>query len=274
MTSVLNQGYPNLEYIVMDGGSTDGTKEIIEKFGSRLTVWRSTPDRGQYDAIEQGFSLSTGEILAWLNADDMLLPRALFLVAEIFDELSDVEWISTLKPGWWDANGYFTGTGVTAGFSRAAFMDGLYLPGERSKGHWIQQESTFWRRSLWKRAGAEMPKDLTLAGDFGLWSEFFKHAELYGLEYPIAGFRTVNGQRSENKAAYLKEAKDALVRHRLHANYRGMRGRGVVYSKLTRIPKLGDMMRRSIGYQGKIIVNCNRREVGAGWSIENHRFLP
>ena len=69
--SVLNQGHPNLEYIVIDGGSTDGSVEIIRKFENELTTWISEPDLGQADAIYKRFQIAKGEILAWLNSDDL-----------------------------------------------------------------------------------------------------------------------------------------------------------------------------------------------------------
>ena len=71
IVSVLNQNYPNLEYIIIDGGSTDGSVEIIKKYESKLSYWVSEPDMGLYHAIQKGFEKSTGEIMAWINSDDM-----------------------------------------------------------------------------------------------------------------------------------------------------------------------------------------------------------
>ena len=78
--SVLGQGYPNLEYVVIDGGSTDGSVDIIRRYAERLKYWTSERDGGQYDAINRGFAHTTGEIMAWLNSDDKYTPWAFSIV--------------------------------------------------------------------------------------------------------------------------------------------------------------------------------------------------
>lgn len=82
--SIIEQNYPNLEYIIMDGGSTDESIQIIQKYADKLSYWVSTKDNGQSDAIRCGFEKSTGDILAWVNSDDLLLPNSLAHVAEMF----------------------------------------------------------------------------------------------------------------------------------------------------------------------------------------------
>ena len=89
MNSVLNQDYANIEYIVMDGGSTDASIDIIKKYSSRLAFWTSERDRGQADAINNGMTHARGEILAWLNSDDYYLPGAISAAVNVFEQNPD-----------------------------------------------------------------------------------------------------------------------------------------------------------------------------------------
>ncbi|MEK6282004.1 MAG: glycosyltransferase family 2 protein [Acidobacteriota bacterium] len=90
--SVLNQGYEDIEYIVMDGGSTDGTVEILRKYSDRI-IWKSERDRGQSDAINQGLKMATGDILAYLNSDDTYEPNAISRVVEFFQKHPEKKWV-------------------------------------------------------------------------------------------------------------------------------------------------------------------------------------
>ncbi|MBL8121111.1 MAG: glycosyltransferase, partial [Anaerolineae bacterium] len=92
--SVIDQDYPALQYLIMDGGSTDGSVEIIRRYERHLDGWVSQPDGGQSDAINQGFARAEGEIMTWLNSDDVLLPGALRLVGEIFARWPEIAWLT------------------------------------------------------------------------------------------------------------------------------------------------------------------------------------
>ena len=206
--SVHGQGYTNLEHVIMDGGSTDGSLDIIQRYADRLT-WASGPDRGQYAAIATGFARTSGEIMAWLNSDDIYLPGALTAVGEIFRAFPDVEWITTRFPMAIGSNGALIKMGCFPGFSKHHFVSGDFLPscGWEAMG-FIQQESTFWRRTLWERAGANFSEGLDYAGDFELWARFFQHSALYGLDVPLGCYRRHEAQKtSVAYEKYLDEAR-------------------------------------------------------------------
>ncbi|HEX8311967.1 MAG TPA: glycosyltransferase family 2 protein [Chthoniobacteraceae bacterium] len=213
--SVLDQQYPSLEYVIADGGSTDGSVELIRRHEAHLTSWSSEPDSGQYDAVNKGFARTTGEIMGWINSDDFYLPGALSIVGEIFAEFPAVEWITTLHAAVADASGRLVKIHTRPGYSRCGFMRGENLPMRSHFAHgWIQQESTFWRRTLWERAGGKLDLDYKLAGDFELWARFFQHAELIGVGAPLAGFRLHGAQRSvQQEQGYLREAQQAFTAH-------------------------------------------------------------
>lgn len=213
--SVILQEYPNLEYIVIDGGSSDGSVETIKKYQSRLAYWTSEPDQGQYDAINQGFARTSGEIMGWLNSDDKYMPEAFSVVADIFTAFPQVEWITTVHPLMWNERGQTVGVDFTGGFNKTAFFKGSNFPVSSSLGkRWIQQESTFWRRSLWDRAGGCLDPSFKVAGDFDLWARFFEHADLYGVQALLGGFRMHGVQKSiQLRDAYMAEAETVLRRY-------------------------------------------------------------
>lgn len=214
LCSVLEQNYPDLEHIVIDGGSTDNTLAVLESYRDRLAAVVSERDDGQYHAISKGFAMTTGEVMAWLNSDDVYEPGALKAVGEIFDKFPQVEWLTTRTPKTVDQTGQTIEIGHVYGFTRSGFLYGENLPacGWRAIS-FIQQESTFWRRSLWERAGGSLDLGFRLAGDFELWARFFKHAPLYSVAMPLGSFRRQPAQRSALQSGqYFKEAKEILER--------------------------------------------------------------
>ncbi len=212
MDSVLQQDYPGLEYVLMDGGSTDGSMEMIRERQGHLASWTSGPDGGHYTALNTGFAQTSGEVMGWLNSDDKYLPWTLSVVGEIFAQFPEVEWLTTLFPLRWDARGRAVRCSQRSGYSREAFMAGEHLPaGHWRYEGWVQQESTFWRRSLWDRAGCALDTRWKLAGDFELWARFHRHAKLYAVDTPLGGFRLHGEQKTSlQKALYHEEAEAIL----------------------------------------------------------------
>jgi hypothetical protein len=211
LDSVLGQNYPNLEYIVLDGGSTDGSVEIIERYADRLDYWTSGRDGGHFPAVTKGFARATGEVVAWLNSDDYYCPWALSVVGEIFTRYPQIEWLTTTRPLLLDRAGRAVHCEPVPGYARSAFLDREHCPGAGGYGlGYIQQESTFWRRSLWEKAG-RFDVEYPLANDLVLWARFFEHAELYGVTVPLGGFRTHGEQKTgRDFAGYLTESERFL----------------------------------------------------------------
>lgn len=229
--SVLGQNYPNLEYFVVDGGSTDGTLDIIRKYESRFSGWISEPDNGMYDAINKGFARTSGEIMGWISATDMLLPGGLGVVGGVFSRFPRVEWITGRRTVLNEA-GEITRTDPLMRWSRYDFLLGVPL-------RHIQQESTYWRRSLWQRAGGCVDGGRRWAADFELWTRFFRHSPLYTVDAIIGGFREHSDSASLGDVSKFNTLCDEIAETELRQQL------GVLFdaykrfdSAMRRIPKL------------------------------------
>ncbi len=208
--SVLNQNYPNLEYIVIDDGSTDNSWEIIQKYKDKLTYcqkmegYRDTPTV----AINYAFSKTSGEIMGWLNSDDILLPNCLSSVQKVFADNPDINWITGMASTI-NSNSLLVN-------SKLRFKNRYdYLIGDWAV---IQQESTFWRRDLWEKAGSKLEGKYKWAFDTELWTRFFMLDEHVHVSAPLGAFRkgmqskSVSDQKSFTAPTekYLKEMKQKI----------------------------------------------------------------
>lgn len=206
--SVLSQGYPNLEYIIIDGGSTDGTQQIIEKYKDQLAYYLSEPDNGMYDAINKGFSKATGDIIAWINADDIYMPWTLHTINEVFTCFPETQWLGG-KYAFLNEDGtlaqIFSKTSIRSqkDIANGWCREGVIGP--------LQQESMFWRRELYVAAGG-LDTSYKYAGDFELWTRFAQHAPLAKIDLPLAAFRKRKTSLSKaGRAKYDKEIEKAIA---------------------------------------------------------------
>lgn len=175
--SVLLQRYPNLEYIIIDGGSTDQSVSVIRKYEGWLAFWVSEPDRGQSHAINKGFARATGDIICWLNSDDYFQPETLQVVAK------------TLADG--------TGNFALAGHCLKVFDDGhepVVLEGRYEnrlrlfqfwKGYQMHQPAIFWRREVFDQIGY-LDEQLHLIMDFEYWSRIARKFDFVNVDRVLA----------------------------------------------------------------------------------------
>lgn len=192
--SILDQGYPNLEYIVMDGGSTDGTVKILKKYGDRIT-WKSEKDGGQSEAINKGLRMAKGDIVAFLNSDDTYEPGALEKVAEYFTENPDIKWaygkcriineddVEIRRPITWYKN----------------MLLRRYTYRKLLAENFISQPATFWRRELHKKIGFINEKE-HYTMDYEFWLRIGRKYPAGVINGYLANFRMYDASKSGSLA--------------------------------------------------------------------------
>jgi glycosyltransferase involved in cell wall biosynthesis len=177
--SVLGQNYPNLEYIIIDGGSTDGSVDIIKKYESRLSYWVSEKDNGQSDAIMKGFERSTGELFAWVNSDDVLFPECLNKISQMY--------ISQNKPDLIHTNVcYIDSEGRITRFIRVPRQSRFFF----FRGVWhVVAPTLFYKSSLFRSVGG-VDRRYHLSMDLDLWMRMMKAgAKVAHISEYLGGYR-------------------------------------------------------------------------------------
>lgn len=232
--SVLSQNYPNLEYIVIDGGSTDGSVDIIKKYQSKLHYWVSEPDNGMYDAINKGFASSSGDIMTYINSDDILHISSFATVADLFERYTDICWLNGL-PNQIDEKDRYVWLGSLPNWNRYLFLNRQY--------RYIQQEGCFWRRSLWEKAGGFINTEYILAADLDLWCRFFDYSPIIYVPTILGSFRlrSQNQKSLESINQYHSEAEIVIDSFRKRALNEELK-------KLEKYNSIPNKILRKIGY--------------------------
>lgn len=198
--SIVNQTYNNIEYIIIDGGSTDRSVDIIKKYSNYISYWKSEPDNGMYDALNKGFQQAHGQIFAWLNSDDIYYSTTIENVVKIFNENPEIDWITGVC-SFIDEKELITGIGIPTHYFRFLLRLGLY------RGDYIgviQQESTFWRKSLWIKCDG-LNNQFKFAGDYDLWIKFSNYSKIYVIPTVFGAFRYHDNQLTNNIEEYYIE---------------------------------------------------------------------
>lgn len=206
LQSLFQQHYPRLEYIIQDGGSSDGTVDILKKHEARLARWVSEKDEGQSAALNTGFAHATGDIMAYLNSDDMLLPGALHYVARYFSAHPDIDVVYGHRV-LMDEYDQEIGRWVMPPHDDAVLSWADYIP----------QETMFWRRRIWEKAGGRIDAAFKFAMDWDLILRFRDAgARIVRLPRFLGAFRIHPHQKTSAEISRQGEMEMGILRERCH----------------------------------------------------------
>ena len=177
--SVLNQNYPNLEYIIIDGGSTDKSVEIIKRHEKDISRWISEKDNGMYEAMNKGLRIASGDILAYLNSDDLYLPDTIKTVVDYFQRNPKIHLVYG-DCDFIDSKGQFLFT-----YRYPEFRWRRYVAMNWSS---IPQQASFWRRDIHKQLGYFDP-EFEMCGDFDFYARVGRYFKIGHLKKPLAVYR-------------------------------------------------------------------------------------
>lgn len=183
--SVITQNYPNLEYILIDGGSSDNSLDIIKKHEHSISYWISEKDKGQSEAINKGLQKATGDIVAWLNSDDLYTPNTLFNISKIFQENPDIDLIYGNVENFHSEKGSFV-TNVSE-FKPSDFLSRVS----------IHQPSVFWKRKVHHEIGY-LDESLYYTMDYDLWARMFFRYKTKKINQVFSRFRIHSTSKTNN----------------------------------------------------------------------------
>jgi Glycosyl transferase family 2 len=199
--SIIDQGYPNLEYFVLDGGSTDETVSILKKYDEYIDFWTSAPDKGQAAAINKGFAMASGEILTWLNSDDTYEPGVLAAVGKAFQENPDFDVVSGRCCIWYGDNR----DKLVAPSPLRSFDDFLKIKTNWMNDRLIVQPEAFFRRKAFEKVG-RIREELFYCFDTCMWMDMAKKGCIFhSIDQHWANLRIHKAQKIQNIAGSLEE---------------------------------------------------------------------
>jgi glycosyltransferase involved in cell wall biosynthesis len=188
--SVLRQNYSNIQYILFDAISKDNTKNVLERYRHEFDVLKIEPDEGQVDALNKGFDLADGDIIAYLNADDCYAnDNVISQVVQLFEEHPEVSVIYGRRIVI-DDHGFYINEPPYREFCKSLLYWADYIP----------QECVFWRRSIFEKAGFKVDKTFSFAMDYELWLRFLEHdAQFLSVDQVFGLFRWYSDQKSQSQ---------------------------------------------------------------------------
>lgn len=203
--SVLKQTYKNIQYIVVDGGSTDNTMEVINKYRDQIDIIIHEKDKGQSDAINKGFKLAKGELVGWINSDDVLYPDCVEKIVELYNINPDGAIFYCSELDWIDEHGTF----LTKKKIHISHRD--YLLNNNST---LIQQGSFYSNKLVKKINY-LDENIYYCMDLDLWLRLLNHGKIYQLKgATYSAFRIYSGTKTDSgEAKFLRNIKEVILRH-------------------------------------------------------------
>jgi glycosyltransferase involved in cell wall biosynthesis len=203
--SVLNQTYQHIQYIIVDGGSTDQTMDVVNKYRDRINIIIHEKDKGQTDAINKGFKLAKGELVGWINSDDLLYPECVEKIVELYKANLDGTIFYCSELDWIDENGTFI------------IKRKIHIPNKDyllNKNSTIIQQGSFYLNELVKKVNF-LDESIYYCMDLDLWLRLLNHGSIYSLKgETYSAFRFYSGTKTDTgKAKFLRDIKDVILRH-------------------------------------------------------------
>jgi glycosyltransferase involved in cell wall biosynthesis len=232
--SVLKQTYLHIQYIIIDGGSTDNTMEVINKYNDHIDIIIHEKDKGQTDAINKGFKLAKGELVGWLNSDDILYPDCIERIVELYKSKPDGAIFYGSKLNFIDEN------------SNVFKLNIIEIPNREyllNKKYSIIQQGSFYSTKMVKKCNY-LEQDLNYCMDLDLWLRLLKHGAIYhyGLK-PLAGFRVWSATKTTNgKHRFLREIRKTVLKHGANPLSQNIR-RAIWHEAKSHVKKLIDYIK-------------------------------